>query len=322
MLPWRPTLAIRDAADDTATISNAGIALNTALISDEQTLVLNHDTGTIGAVVEANDGAPEVNGASLVVDEASELEIGTFYSQDSEDPTTAGHYFGNAEIKGGSTVDVTAPSYIKNYTESGKDTLTTFQDTTSIINASITGPAETVAQADSHIGNLSLADEGVLSLVNGTEGDAHGYIANITPGAEGTINVVDGYLNTPELDEEGLTLGLNGGIVTLRPVRASQGATVSSETHANPHVLVKAITDAADTGATETLGVSSIRTRVHQYIFDPGEEKTYDAYTYYYVARFNGTLDDGTEVTAGQLVALTDTPPRTPWPMVTLSTTA
>lgn len=302
------TLAIRDAADDTATISNAGIALNTALISDEQTLVLNHDTGTIGAVVEANDGAPEVNGASLVVDEASELEIGTFYSQDSEDPTTAGHYFGNAEIKGGSTVDVTAPSYIKNYTESGKDTLTTFQDTTSIINASITGPAETVAQADSHIGNLSLADEGVLSLVNGTEGDAHGYIANITPGAEGTINVVDGYLNTPELDEEGLTLGLNGGIVTLRPVRASQGATVSSETHANPHVLVKAITDAADTGATETLGVSSIRTRVHQYIFDPGEEKTYDAYTYYYVARFNGTLDDGTEVTAGQLVALTDTP--------------
>ena len=304
---YADTLAIRDAADDTATISNADIALDTALISDEQTLVLNHDTGTIGSVVEANDGTPEVNGASLVVDEASDLEIGTFYSQDSEDPTTATHYFGNTEIKGGSTVDVTAPSYIKNYTESGADTVTTFQDTTSIINASITGPAKTVAQADSHIGNLSLADEGVLSLVNGTEGDAHGYIANITPGAEGTINVVDGYLNTPELDEEGLTLGLNGGVVTLKPVRASQGATVSSETRANPHVLVKSITDAADTGATETLGVSTIRTRVHQYVFNPGEEKTYDTYTYYYVARFNGTLDDGTEVTAGQLVKRTDT---------------
>ncbi len=299
------TLAIRDAAEDTATISNAGIALDTALISDEQTLVLNHDTGTIGAVVEANDGAPEVKGAGIVIDDASNLEIGTFYSQDSEDPTKAEHYFGNAEIKGGSSVVVSDASYINNYQESGDDTNATFRNQVSIIDASITGDATTQARAGAHVGTMHLQEGGTLT-VGAPNKATQSYIANIDAASEGTLNVIGGTLTTPALSDEKLNLGLHGATVVLAEVAAADGATVASAEHSlNPHVLLDSITNPGVMGAPAK--DSTIITELNRYEYTPGEEKTYDAYTYYYVARINGTLEDGTVVTAGELVLRTDT---------------
>ena len=297
-------LVVRKPANGTASIANADIDLEKALISDEQTLQLKHVTGGIGAVVEANDGAPEVKGASIVVDEASVLEIGSFSSDDNADASKAAHYFGNAEIKGGSSVVVSDASYINKYKESGNGTNTTFRNEVSIIDASISGDATTLAKAGAHVGTMHLQEGGTLTV--GAPGKAtQSYISNIDAASEGTLNVIGGTLTTPALSNDKLNLGLHGATVVLAEVAAADGATVASAEHSlNPHVLLDSITNPGVMGAPAK--DSTIITELNRYDYTPGEEKTADIYTYYYVARVDGKLDDGTVVTAGQLVTRTD----------------
>ena len=287
------TLAIESAKGGSASVTDSTVALDTSKITVGQTLVCDGSTGDIGSVVENGEGS-----ASLHVTGEADLTAGTISSNDAHDS-----YFGKVQVDGAAELDVTGNAKITNYVAADDDTKVTFEESVSIKNAFISDSGEeTIAKKDAHIGNLNLADGGVLTIDN-TDAKNQSYIANITSGADGTLNVVNGTVDTPVLNHEDLVLGLNGGTVVLKTVSAEQGATVASTSPVNPHVSLDSITNA---GVETPIGDSTIRTSLNRYFYDSGSENSADIYTYYYVARVDGKLDDGTVVTAGQLVTRTD----------------
>ena len=287
------TLAIESAKGGSASVTDSTVALDTSKITVGQTLVYDGSTGDIGSVVENGEG-----NATLHVTGEADLTAGTISSNDVHDS-----YFGKVQVDGAAELDVTGNAKITNYVAADDDTKVTFEESVSIKNAYISDSGEeTIAKKDAHIGNLNLADGGVMTIDN-TDAKNQSYIANITSGADGTLNVVNGTVDTPVLNHEDLVLGLNGGTVVLKGVSAEQGATVASTSPVNPHVSLDSITNA---GVETPIGGSTIRTSLNRYSYDSGSENSADIYTYYYVARQNGKLDDGTVVTAGQLVTRTD----------------
>ncbi|MCQ2372085.1 MAG: hypothetical protein MJ058_08565 [Akkermansia sp.] len=287
------TLAIESAKGGSASVTDSTVALDTSKITVGQTLVYDGSTGNIGSVVENGEGS-----ATLHVTGEADLTAGTVSSNDAHDS-----YFGKVQVDGAAELDVTGNAKITNYVAADDDTKVTFEESVSIKNAHISDSGEeTIAKKDAHIGNLNLADGGVLTIDN-TDAKNQSYIANITSGADGTLNVVNGTVDTPVLNHEDLVLGLNGGTVVLKTVTAEQGATVASTSPVNPHVSLDSITNA---GVETPIGDSTIRTSLNRYFYDSGSENSADIYTYYYVARVDGKLDDGTVVTAGQLVTRTD----------------
>ena len=287
------TLAIESAKGGSASVTDSTVALDTSKITVGQTLVYDGSTGNIGSVVENGEGS-----ATLHVTGEADLTAGTISSNDAHDS-----YFGKVQVDGAAELDVTGNAKITNYVAADDDTKVTFEESVSIKNAHISDSGEeTIAKKDAHIGNLNLADGGVLTIDN-TDAKNQSYIANITSGADGTLNVVNGTVDTPVLNHEDLVLGLNGGTVVLKTVTAEQGATVASTSPVNPHVSLDSITNA---GVETPIGDSTIRTSLNRYFYDSGSENSADIYTYYYVARVDGKLDDGTVVTAGQLVTRTD----------------
>lgn len=287
------TLAIESAKGGSASVTDSTVALDTSKITVGQTLVYDGSTGDIGSVVENGEG-----NATLHVTGEADLTAGTISSNDAHDS-----YFGKVQVDGAAELDVTGNAKISTYVAADDDTKVTFEETVSIKNAHINDSGEeTIAKKDAHIGNLGMERGGVLTIDN-TDAKNQSYIANISSAADGTINVVNGTVDTPVLDHEDLVLGLNGGTVVLKGVSAEQGATVASASPVNPHVSLDSITNA---GVETPIGGSTIRTSLNRYSYDSGSENSADIYTYYYVARQNGTLDDGTVVTAGQLVTRTD----------------
>ena len=286
------TLAIESAKNASASVTDSSVALDTSKINAGQTLVYDGATGHIGNVVENGEGS-----ATLKVTGGADLTAGTIDSNDIFDS-----YFGKVQVDGAAELDVTGNAKITDYVEDGAGTKVTFEESVSIKNAYISGTAETIAKKDAHIGNLNLATGGVMTIDN-TDAKNQSYIANIINPAEGTLNVVNGTVTTPVLHDEKLVLGLNGGTVVLDTVTAEQGATIASVSPVNPHVSLDSITNA---GVQAPIGKSTIRTSLHNYSYEPGTEQTADIYAYYYVARVDGTLDDGTVVHAGELVTRTD----------------
>ena len=182
------------------------------------------------------------------------------------------------------------------------------------------GPEVTI-KGNGHVGNLRLDNEGAISFVG--DGTQKSYIADIAPAinrdAHGVINVVNGELVTPVLNHGNyLSLGLNGGVVTLDSVTAEQGATIASTDAVNAHVKLDLITNASQTGAPDVtpLGQSTIKTTLNRvttpYSYTAGTPTETVATTYYYkvmsdttaaaettVQRWNGTALETVTVAAG-----------------------
>ncbi len=287
------TLAIESAKNDLASVTDSEVDLTTTKIDAGETLVYDGSTGDIGNVVQNGEGS-----AVLKVTGEADLTSDGISSNDAHDS-----YFGKVQVDDAAELDVTGNAKISTYVAADDGTKVTFEESVSIKNAFISDSGEeTIAKKDAHIGNLNLADGGVLTIDN-TDAKNQSYIANISSGADGTINVVNGTVDTPVLNHEDLVLGLNGGTVVLKEVSEAMGAGVPSVSPVNPHVSLDSITNA---GVETPIGDSTIRTSLNRYSYDSGSENSADIYTYYYVARVDGKLDNGTVVTAGQLVTRTD----------------
>ena len=278
------------------------------------------ETNRIGEVTYASQGGDVVDTADvtnahnyfdkITVAEDSKLTaagkalINTLHvNVDQEDATVAGSkvtfeqdaYLTNAQIRG----------------EGEKTYLGNNQD----------GPEVTI-KGNGHVGNLRMDNEGAISFVG--DGTQKSYIADIAPAingeVHGVINVVGGELVTPKLNHGSyLSLGLNGGTVTLDSVTAEQGATIASTDAVNAHVKLDLITNASQTGAPDVtpLGQSTIKTTLNRvevpYNYTEGTPTETIATTYYYkvmsdttaaaettVQRWNGTALETVTVAAGE----------------------
>ncbi|MDO4954828.1 MAG: autotransporter outer membrane beta-barrel domain-containing protein [Akkermansia sp.] len=287
-------LAIESAKNDLASVTDSEVDLTTTKIDAGETLVYDGSTGDIGYVVQNGEGS-----AVLKVTGEADLTSDGISSNDARDS-----YFGKVQVDGAAELDVTGNAKISTYVAADDGTKVTFEETVSIKNAHINDSGEeTIAEKDAHIGNLNLADGGVLTIDN-TDAKNQSYIANISSAADGTINVVNGTVDTPVLNHEDLVLGLNGGTVVLKGVSEAMGAGVPSASPVNPHVSLDSITNA---GVESPIGNSTICTSLHRYYYNGGSENSADLYTYYYVARVDGRLNfNGRSVEAGDLVKLTD----------------
>ena len=288
------TLAIESAKNDLASVTDSEVDLTTTKIDAGETLVYDGSTGDIGSVVQNGEGS-----AVLKVTGEADLTSDGISSNDAHDS-----YFGKVQVDDAAELDVTGNAKISTYVAEDDGTKVTFEESVSIKNAFISDSGEeTIAKKDAHIGNLNLADGGVLTIDN-TVAENQSYIANISSVSDGTINVVNGTVDTPVLNHEDLVLGLNGGTVVLKGVSEAMGAGVPSVSPVNPHVSLDSITNA---GVESPIGNSTICTSLHRYYYNGGSENSADIYTYYYVARVDGRLYfNGRSVEAGDLVKLTD----------------
>ncbi|MCD8071025.1 MAG: hypothetical protein LUE08_06550, partial [Akkermansiaceae bacterium] len=324
------------------TLANGRIAVTgTTSITSGQTFTLDNvnsadgeDAGTLGSLREQDNG--EGGSATLNVQGGSIVQSGTISRNDLENEFTTGgldeyhSYFGHLNVGGDSQFTAAGQALVENYAEGGSIADTTgskvvFEqdawlrsasiDGTGSYEGSAAGQAGTVTsmQKDAHIGNLTLANGGVLDLVAGDEQNISGdqdseksYIAQIEDGADGTINIAGETLVTPELDSATLSLGLNNGVVILGEVAAEQGATVASAAGSvNPHVSLLEITNAVKTDSSAAVDrqtlQSTIKTTLSHVVVTPnstslGEAAAASVKTYYYVATASHVLADGESV--------------------------
>ena len=337
-------LVLETLNNNSASIRNGQIHVETqTTIKDGNTLTLtavnggtavdgSTNPGTLGDLVQTtNDGT--VN-TKLNVLGGSTIETGAIATQDglSGDKQSLDHYFDQVLVKEDSQLTATETVALRQlyvgseaggYTaDSGRvGSSVTFEKDAWLVAARVNGnegaglDTKLTINGNAHIGTLTPNNGGSVNLV-ATEDGVHSYIANISSGSYGAphtaLNVVNEELSTPVLRSDFVDLGLKGGTITLERVSAANGATVASTTDVNPHVLVRKITNASAAGAPDgtALGSSTIRTTLNHvsvpYSYSPGEAVTTECRTYYYVARMDGTLDDGRTVTAGQLIERKD----------------
>ena len=319
--------------DDKASISHGtvGVRVQTSVAAGD-TLELADADGSLGAVVETGASAADA-GTTLDIRDGSVIgaaSIGT-------DATDAGktglaEYFDHVNVNGDSTLTVDGTAAIVDYNQGGADTQgskTTIGGDAWLVDADITGAGtynaaqgtETTINGNAHIGNLSMSNEGALSVVGEANDAKVGYIANLDQASDGHINVVNATLTTPELNGENISLGLNGGTVVLDQVAAADGATVASTAATNAHVLVGEITNASATGAPDQTpyGQSTIQTTVDrvvtEYSFSQGEAAAAPCKTYVFIAKQDGSVvvnGQTISFTAGQEVTIADTYLNTP----------
>ena len=315
--------------DDKASISNGSVnVLTQTSIAAGDTLELADAEGSLGAVVETGASVDD-DGTTLDVKDGSVIgaaSIGT----DAADAGKTGlaEYFDHVNVNGDSTLTVDGSAAVVDYNQGGADTQgskTTIGGDAWLVDATINGAGtynveqgkETTIKGDAHIGNLSIADEGALSIV-GADNDntVNGYVANLNQASDGHINVVNATLTTPELNGANISLGLNGGTVVLDQVAAADGATVASTAATNAHVLVGEITNASAVGAPDQTphGPSTIQTTLNrlttEYSFSQGEAATATCKTYVFIAKQAGSVEvNGQTISfdAGDEVRIADT---------------
>ena len=315
--------------DDKASISNGSVnVLTQTSIAAGDTLELADAEGSLGAVVETGASVDD-DGTTLDVKDGSVIgaaSIGT----DAADAGKTGlaEYFDHVNVNGDSTLTVDGSAAAVDYNQGGADTQgskTTIGGDAWLVDATINGAGtynveqgtETTIKGDAHIGNLSIADEGALSIV-GADNDntVNGYVANLNQASDGHINVVNATLTTPELNGANISLGLNGGTVVLDQVAAADGATVASTAATNAHVLVGEITNASAVGAPDQTphGPSTIQTTLNrlttEYSFSQGEAATATCKTYVFIAKQAGSVEvNGQTISfdAGDEVRIADT---------------
>ncbi|MGN0865409.1 MAG: hypothetical protein ACI4P8_04620 [Akkermansia sp.] len=337
-------LVLETLNNNSASIRNGQIHVETqTTIKDGNTLTLtavnggtavdgSTNPGTLGDLVQTtNDGT--VN-TKLNVLGGSTIETGAIATQDglSGDKQSLDHYFDQVLVKEDSQLTATETVALRqlyvgseaggyNADSGSVGSSVTFEKDAWLVAARVNGnegaglDTKLTINGNAHIGTLTPNNGGSVNLV-ATEDGVHSYIANISSGAYGAphtaLNVVNEELSTPVLRSDFVDLGLNGGTITLERVSAANGATVASTADVNPHVLVRKITNASAAGAPDgtALGSSTIRTTLNHvsvpYSYSPGEAVTTECRTYYYVARMDGTLSDGSTVTAGQLIERKD----------------
>ncbi len=292
---------------------------------------------------EAGITTVAVKGGSIL--EAGRIGVVTYASQggdsvETADVTNAHNYFDRITVVEDSKVTVSGKALVNTlHVNVGQEDTTTagskvtFEKDAYLTNAQIRGEGEktylgsnqdgpeVTIKGNGHVGNLRMDNEGAISFVG--DGTQKSYIADIAPAingeVHGVINVVGGELVTPVLNHGNyLSLGLNGGTVTLDAVTAEQGATIASTDSVNAHVRLDLITNASQTGAPDVtpVGRSTIRTTLDRvtapYSYTEGTPTETVATTYYYkvmsdttaaaettVQRWNGTALETVTVAAG-----------------------
>ena len=293
---------------------------------------------------EAGITTVAIKGGSIL--EAGRIGVVTYASQggdsvETADVTNAHNYFDKITVVEDSKVTASGKALVNtlHVNVDQADTTTagskvTFEQDAYLTNAQIRGEGEktylgsnqdgpeVTIKGNGHVGNLRMDNEGAISFVG--DGTQKSYIADIAPAingeVHGVINVVNGELVTPVLNHGNyLSLGLNGGVVTLDSVTAEQGATIASTDAVNAHVKLDLITNASQTGAPDVtpLGQSTIKTTLNRvevpYNYTEGTPTETIATTYYYkvmsdttaaaettVQRWNGTALETVTVAAGE----------------------
>ncbi len=293
---------------------------------------------------EAGITTVAIKGGSIL--EAGRIGVVTYASQggdsvESADVANAHNYFDKITVVEDSKVTASGKSLVNtlHVNVNQADTTTagskvTFEQDAYLTNAQIRGEGEktylgnnqdgpeVTIKGNGHVGNLRMDNEGAISFVG--DGTQKSYIADIAPAinleVHGVINVVGGELVTPALKHGSfLSLGLNGGTVTLDAVTAEQGATIASTDSVNAHVRLDLITNASQTGAPDVtpVGQSTIKTTLDRvttpYSYTAGTPTETVATTYYYkvmsdttaaaettVQRWNGTALETVTVAAGE----------------------
>ncbi len=298
---------------------------------------------TNGNWSEAGITTVAIKGGSIL--EAGRIGVVTYASQggdsvETADVTNAHNYFDKITVVEDSKVTVSGKALVNTlHVNVGQEDTTTagskvtFEKDAYLTNAQIRGEGEktylgsnqdgpeVTIKGNGHVGNLRMDNEGAISFVG--DGTQKSYIADIDRAiggeAHGVINVVGGELVTPVLNHgRWLSLGLNGGTVTLDAVTAEQGATIASTDSVNAHVRLDLITNASQTGAPDVtpVGQSTIKTALDRvtapYSYTEGTPTETVATTYYYkvmsdttaaaettVQRWNGTALETVTVAAG-----------------------
>ena len=350
------SLVLGDIYNKQASISNAQVAVTTkTMLKDGNTLTLSginnaegEAAGTLGDLLQmgSSDAATtlvDIKGGSIV--EAGRIGVVADATADGDavetaDVTVAGNYFDkiavtqDAKVVGkGVALINTLHVNVNQADNTVAGSKVTFEKDAYLTNAQIRGEGEktylgnnqngpeVTIKGNGHVGNLRMDNEAAISFVG--DGTQKSYIADIAPAinreVHGVINVVNGELVTPVLNHGNyLSLGLNGGVVTLDSVTAEQGATIASSDAVNAHVKLDLITNASQTGAPDVtpVGQSTIKTTLNRvevpYSYTEGTPTETIATTYYYkvmsdtvaaaettVQRWNGTALETVTVAAG-----------------------
>ena len=350
------SLVLGDIYNKQASISNAQVAVATkTMLKDGNTLTLSginnaegEAAGTLGDLLQmgSSDAATtlvDIKGGSIV--DAGRIGVVADENADGDavetaDVTVAGNYFDkiavtqDAKVVGkGVALINTLHVNVNQADNTVAGSKVTFEKDAYLTNAQIRGEGEktylgsnqngpeVTIKGNGHVGNLRMDNEGAISFVG--DGTQKSYIADIAPAinreVHGVINVVNGELVTPVLNHGNyLSLGLNGGVVTLDSVTAEQGATIASSDAVNAHVKLDLITNASQTGAPDVtpVGQSTIKTTLNRvevpYSYTEGTPTETIATTYYYkvmsdtvaaaettVQRWNGTALETVTVAAG-----------------------
>ena len=281
--------------------ANVQVATKTAMGKDQTLNLTNvyalAGDGTVSAAqladVNSKAGGAYENSSTLNID-GSTIAIKNIWANNGQsgaagnnrNPENQYNYFGTVNVKKGAEISIDGTAFVKTMKVNAGDLYTEGADLSSVV---INGDAyidtlqvrgagegagksyiiddykgtEVTIKGNARIDELKFDNEGVLSLVgNGSTSSA---VASIGPAvnyvAHGIINVVNGELTTPKLNNgDYLSLGLNGGTVILGDVAAVGDALGASADAVDANVKLRDLTDAHQTGVAQLDSRSTIQT--------------------------------------------------------------